>query len=585
MGKLVWSGLLLVLLLSGCGSSGTPTRPNDFTPLTSIEVIAVTPSIEISKTIASGTSTRLSVQGNRSGLFTSDVTAQATWTSDSPAVAGFVTATEPSRVTGLAPGTAILTATVGSLTANFTLTVSTATVTSLTIAPAAPTVAKGLSTQFSVSGLFSDATTQDLTIDATWASSAPTVASVSDVAGSKGLSRALAAGATTISATFGGISGTTLMTVTEPVLQSITVTPANPSILTLSTQSFKATGNFSDGSTSDITSQVAWSSSQTGFASITAAGTASALTQGTTTIGATLSGVSGSTSLKVTGGNLTSIALTSARATTANNLMTLVNGTVVPLTATGSFSNGTNRDITGLVAWSTGNQNIATVTTATPADNLALLSALAVTPATTPTTVKATSGSINATINLTVRAPALTSLTLSTSSLALTAGTSDRLTLTATFNDGTSQDVTASSNWTSNAAAIATVGNSATNASLGKGRVRGVSAGTATISAAFGNRTVTTQVTVTARTIQSLAITSPGAVSGSQAKFIATATYSDLTSKDVTEDATWTIDKPFVAILADSLNQPGQVIGVDSGSAILTASFGGKTQTATVTLP
>jgi len=74
-------------------------------------------------------------------------------------------------------------------------------------------------------------------------------------------------------------------------------------------------------------------------------------------------------------------------------------------------------------------------------------------------------------------------------------------------------------------------------------------------------------------------------VPGNQVKFIATAAYSDGSTKDVTEDTVWSIDNSFVAILADSQNQPGQVVGVDSGSATLTASFGGKTQTVTITVP
>jgi hypothetical protein len=570
MSRLWWSGLIIVLMLSGCGSGGTPTRHNDFTPLTSIEIVAVAPAI------AAGSSTRLSVIGNFSGLFTRDITDQVLWSSDSPAVAGFVTASSPSRVTGHSPGTARLTATVGVVSATFELTVSSASLTALTITPAAPTIAKGLSGQFAAIGTFSDSTTQDLTLDVSWASSDPAVATVSDAAGSKGLAQALAAGTTTISATFpfNGLSGTTLLTVTVPVLQSITVTPANPSLLTLSSTSFKATGNFSDGTNADLTSQVAWSSSQSGFASIASGGTATTLTQGTTTISATLGGISGTTTLRVTGGNLTGITLSPVNPV-------LVNNTVVRMTATGTFSDGASRDITGVVAWSTANSNIATVTS-TPGGNLAFLNALAVTPAANPTTVTARSGTLTVTTNLTVKAPLLQSIAITPTSLNLTGGTSDRLTLTATFNDGTTQDVTTNATWTSSVVTIASVGNTG----IAKGRVRGVAAGPVTISAAFGNLTSSAPVTVTTRTLSSLTISSaPATVLGNQVKFTVTAGYSDGTSKDVTEDAAWTIDNPFVAILADNTNQPGQLMAVDRGSATLTASFGGKSQTTTVTVP
>jgi hypothetical protein len=82
-------------------------------------------------------------------------------------------------------------------------------------------------------------------------------------------------------------------------LNSITVTPANPSIKAGSTQQFKATGTYSDNSTQDITSQVSWSSSNTAVATINGAGLASGIAGGSTTITATQASVSRSTTLTV----------------------------------------------------------------------------------------------------------------------------------------------------------------------------------------------------------------------------------------------------------------------------------------------
>lgn len=573
--NLFCSAVFMLLLLSGCGWSGTPTRENDITPLTSISISADLP------TIAKHTSTRLKVEGNFSGLFTRDITDQVVWTSDKPLVAGFVSASGPNRVTGLSPGTAVLTATMGGVSSPFTLNVSDVDVTALTITPADPTIAKGLSTQLAVRGTFGG-TTQDLTFDAGWASSAPDVAAVSDVPASKGFVSAIAGGTATITATFGGFSGTVLLTVTEPVLQSITVTPANPSILTLSGGTFQATGHYSDGTDPDITGQVAWSSSQPGIATISADGTAKTLTQGITTISAALGSVSGTSDLKATGGTLTGF--TVAPVTTV-----LVKDTVVRMKATGTFSNGSTRDITGAVTWTPANASVATVTT--PGGNLAWLNALAVTPATTITAISGTLTPFATT--LTVTAPQPVSLAIFTASPELTAGpltagTSARFTVSATFSDGTIQDVTTLSAWTSSDPAIATVGTSG----LAAGRVTGVIAGITTIRATYTNNgrmvsiPVPASVTVRSRTLQSLAISpvTSSVSAGNQVQFTALASYGDGTTKDVTEDATWTIDKPNVAILADGQNQPGQVVAVDGGSATLTASFGGKTpiQAATI---
>ncbi len=571
MANLIKSGFLLLLLLSGCGWDGTPTRKNDFVPLTSIEISAV------SSTIAAQTSIRLTATGNRSGLVTENVTGQVVWSSASPAVADFVTASDRSRVTGLKPGTAILTATVGSVTSTFTLTVSEATATLMTITPHDPTIAKGLTTQFTATGTFSDATIQDLTFDAAWDSSAPDVATVSDAVGSKGFFRAIAAGTSTITATFpfNGTSGTSLVTVTEPVLQSISVSPGSPSILTLSAKSFTATGTYSDGTTSDITALVTWNSSNTAIATIAGDGTLTALTQGTTTIGATLGGISGTTNLKTTGGNLTGITVTPATAK-------LVKDTTGRISATGNFSNGSTRDITGAVTWTAANTALASVTSS--GGYLALLNPLAVTVV--PTTITATSGSLSANASLTVIAPQLQSIALSTTTLDLTVGTSSSLAVIAIFSDGTTQDVTTLSTWTPSNPAIAAV----SAGGLGTERVTGIAAGSTTISATYGGKTVLSpaNVTVKLRTLQSLTIlpVTSTAVAGSQIPITATANYGDTTTVDLTKETAtvWTIDNPNVAILVDSVNQPGVVVAVDRGSATLTASFGGKTQTATITV-
>ena len=77
---------------------------------------------------------------------------------------------------------------------------------------------------------------------------------------SAGLATGVATGTATITATLNGVSGSTVLTVTAPLLVSIAVTPANPSLAKGLTQQFTATGTYSDNSTQNLTSQVTWSS-------------------------------------------------------------------------------------------------------------------------------------------------------------------------------------------------------------------------------------------------------------------------------------------------------------------------------------
>ncbi len=87
--------------------------------------------------------------------------------------------------------------------------------------------------------------------------------------------------------------------VPSAALTSITVTPANSTIQAGNTQPFTATGTYSDSSTQNISSQVTWSSSNTGVATINSSGLATTISAGSTSITATQGSVSGNTTLTV----------------------------------------------------------------------------------------------------------------------------------------------------------------------------------------------------------------------------------------------------------------------------------------------
>jgi hypothetical protein len=82
-------------------------------------------------------------------------------------------------------------------------------------------------------------------------------------------------------------------------LTSIAVTPASQTIPAGATQQFTATGTYADGSTQNLTTQVAWASSNVLVATVNSAGLATTIGAGTASITATLSGVTGNTTLTV----------------------------------------------------------------------------------------------------------------------------------------------------------------------------------------------------------------------------------------------------------------------------------------------
>ncbi|MEW6269719.1 MAG: PASTA domain-containing protein [Thermodesulfobacteriota bacterium] len=84
-----------------------------------------------------------------------------------------------------------------------------------------------------------------------------------------------------------------------PPLASIVVEPVDPILLAGETEQLVATGVFEDGTSADLTMQVAWASGSPAVASVGATGLATGLAAGTSTITATLGALSGATTLTV----------------------------------------------------------------------------------------------------------------------------------------------------------------------------------------------------------------------------------------------------------------------------------------------
>jgi Bacterial Ig-like domain (group 2) len=163
-------------------------------------------------------------------------------------------------------------------------------VASVTVNPlGTPSIAVSASLQLQALGSYPPYPSQakDLTNSATWSTSNPAVATVN-----QGLVTGTGTGSVTITATFGGLSGSTRVVVgLTPT--SMAITPIGTWMFSKSAtpkQWFYATATYSDGSTLDLTDFVTWSSSPRGVASfyIYDPGEATFVGTGTTTIVATL---------------------------------------------------------------------------------------------------------------------------------------------------------------------------------------------------------------------------------------------------------------------------------------------------------
>jgi len=168
--------------------------------------------------------------------------------------------------------------------------------------------------------------------------------------------------------------------------------------------------------------------------------------------------------------------------------------------------------------------------------------------------------------------PAVTSIAVTPTSFSIAPLATQQMTATATRADGSTYDCTATATWLSSDPTKATV--SAT------GLVTGVAAGTANITASFTsfNASIATSpaqvVTVAsgAVVLTSIAVTPGGStitLPGTQ-QMVATGTFSDTHTSDLTSTATWVSSIPGVA----TVSATGLVTGISAGVTNITASLG-----------
>ena len=157
----------------------------------------------------------------------------------------------------MAPGSAIVTARAfnGSI-ASATVNVTAAFFTSVTVTPAASSIARGTTVQLTATGHFSDGTTADVTTQVSWTSDSNSIAQVSNVSGTQGLVKGLADGSAIVTArAFNGTLASATVNVTAATFTGLIVEPVDPVLSVHQTLQMMAIVEFSDGSTQNVTIQ------------------------------------------------------------------------------------------------------------------------------------------------------------------------------------------------------------------------------------------------------------------------------------------------------------------------------------------
>jgi len=545
-----------------------------FTDLTVVEaalvLIQVTPchaSIEV------GASIEFSATGIFQNGITQDISDLVSWSSTDEEIASIENEGEGRGFAeGLNPGKVDITAALDDTSGSTSLRVTQASLVAILLDPTHDVLVEGSSVQFHATGFFDNGVLRDITGEVNWTSDDIYVASPdAEVAG---LVHAFTPGMASITASLGEASASAWVTVTAARLISITVAPENPSAPAGTFEVFRATGEFENGSTRDITEVVLWSSSDHAVAQVSNVagekGEAAALSPGKTTITATLAGVTGSTELTVTGAKLVAIRVLPADPVVGTQ-------STLQFQAIGDYDDESSQDITGQVVWSSSQELVAVVENAEETKGRAITG---LTPG--ETTISATKGAVSGSTVLTV-APGMPSLICVrvTPSLANSfPGQARQFAATGFFSDGTVADLTEAASWKSEDPQVADVSDEPGQ----KGLATAAAPGTARIVAAVGEHGDEAWLVVTAPELIAIKIDPPEATveAGGTLQLKAIGIFEDDSQADITAAASWTSTDPKVASVGDTAADKGVVTGLDGGTIEVQASLDGITGAASL---
>ena len=391
--------------------------------------------------------------------------AEFSWSSSDESVA---TVDAEGLVTGVAEGTATITATTDDISGSAEISVFVPSVpVSVTVSPSTGSVAVGATLSMSAQAF--DANGRVVADPQfSWSSSDESAATVD----ASGLVTGVAEGTATITATTDGVSGSAEISVFVPdVPVSVRVSPSSGSVtvggtLSLSAQAFDAKGRVV------ADARFSWSSRDESVATVNASGLVTGVAEGTATITASTGGVSGSATVSV------SAPAVPVSVTVSPSTGSVAVGATLNLSAQALDANG--RAVAGAqFSWSSSDESVATV------DASGLVTGLAEGAG----TITATTDGVSGSADISVFVPTVpVSVTVSPSTGSVAVGAT--LSLSAQAFDANGRVVArAQFSWSSSDQSVATVDAS--------GLVTGVAAGSATITASTGGVSGLAGVTVT----------------------------------------------------------------------------------------
>jgi uncharacterized protein YjdB len=362
-------------------------------------------------------------------------------------------------------------------------------------------------------------------------------------------------------------------------LTSISITSEHEGIANLTDNQFTATGDYSGELSKDITTAVTWGSSDENILTIDAAGLATALAPGTVRLTATLEGVESSLAFRVSAAGIVSLTVTPASQSAPV-------GVERDYHVSGTFDDTSAQNLDRIASWSSLDPAIASVTDTGRATGIAVGTA----------DIQAEWLGVTDVATLTVTEAELVALVIDPPAAEYPAGLSVEYTLTGSYSDGTSIDLTDQAYWTSDDETNATVDNAAGE----KGTVTTLASGLTDIIASYtdevtGEWEASTGLEVNHATLREILLfatiydANGGLVSEDVAidagerldissdqtlQFTAIGEYTDNAEYDITRQANWASGDTSIVTISNSAGFEGTAMpGDKTGEAGIIVSF------------
>ncbi|RXZ83456.1 hypothetical protein EBB07_06495 [Paenibacillaceae bacterium] len=469
------------------------------------------------------TATAVKVNGG-----TEDVTIKTDWTSGSTAVATVYAGS----ITAKAEGTAVITATYSGKTVIVNVTVSKK-VKALTMNVNEFDLRIGQEKQVELTAIFEDGTSESVTKKADWSVGSYATATVVN-----GLVSGKKSGQTEVTARYGNQSISA--TVSVEIAKRLDVENSQLFLLKGEKEPIKLMATYPDGSVDNVTDKADWESDNDKVADAIK-GVVTAYGTGTTTITAKYGTKTTSFVVNVDA---------SKKIEVDKQDVFMKTGTSKELALKVTYIDGKVEDVTSDAKWESSDESIAFVTKGK-------ISAYSPGEATITASFAGKSVEVHVDVDVPRR------LELDNDVIAIGVNDLKKLKLTATFADGSTEDITEKANWTSSDNAIVFVK---------QGSVTGYKSGIAQVTASYGGRQIKATVKVNVPNRITVDKDTVALQVGDTTDLKVSAVYEDGRVEEITQEAEWSSANNDIAEA-----RKGTITGIATGSTSITVKYGTRT--------